>query len=65
MSYTLSLDEYDEELLVAELEKRKLARSKGLCDYCNRPQSTYPCKYPNRHIQTIDFIKITLGDSND
>ena len=45
------LDELDEEELTAELERRAVARTAGLCDYCGRSSSTTSCKFPERHRQ--------------
>jgi hypothetical protein len=49
MGFPLNLDEYTEEQLAAELERRKQAHAAGLCDYCKRPPSEPPCKFPERH----------------
>ena len=49
MSYPLSLDEYPEEQLRAELALRKERRARGRCDYCDRMPSEPSCKFPGRH----------------
>lgn len=49
MSYMLDLDEYDEAVLEGELRRRKGARARGVCDYCNRHPFTSPCKERERH----------------
>jgi hypothetical protein len=44
------LDEADEGLLEFELERRRLLRSQGRCDYCERAFGTPPsCKFGWRH----------------
>jgi hypothetical protein len=44
------LDEIDEGRLVYELERRRLLRSQGRCDYCERACGIEPpCKFPRRH----------------
>ena len=42
MSSLRDLDEYEDEELERELERRRRARSKGLCDYCLRRMDTTP-----------------------
>ena len=49
MSYPKDLDEYSEKELVAELNRRFVARSRGVCDYCGRPPEAPACKFPERH----------------
>jgi len=49
MSYRLGLDEYTELTLTEELYRRAKARAEGVCDYCGRPPSKSPCKFPERH----------------
>lgn len=49
MSYRLDVDEYDVSDLRAELRTRAENRRRGLCDYCGRPGTTTPCKFPARH----------------
>lgn len=49
MSYPRDLDEYSDVELVGEVTRRKEARAKGLCDYCNRPVSEPSCRFPLRH----------------
>lgn len=49
MSFLLDLDEMSEERLQRELDRRKALRAKGLCDYCERPPSSTPCRFPDRH----------------
>jgi hypothetical protein len=34
VSYPKDLDEYTDEQLVAEIDRRRYAESKGLCSYC-------------------------------
>lgn len=50
MSYVKFLDEFYEEELNAELSRRQQLRRQKLCDYCARdPETTNPCKFPERH----------------
>lgn len=49
MSYILDLDEYTEEALKGELERRRKLSARGLCDYCRRSGDTPSCKFPDRH----------------
>ena len=49
MSYQRDLDEITEKELLCELANREWRRSAGMCDYCNRPPSAPPCKFPSRH----------------
>ncbi len=49
VSYAYTLDEYPEEQLRAELDRRARLRAAGLCDYCGRHPSTPACKEPARH----------------
>ncbi len=49
MSYAYTLDEYPEEQLRAELDRRERLQASGLCDYCGRHRSTPACKERARH----------------
>ncbi len=49
MSYPRDLDEYTEAELAAEIVRRREARASGLCDYCGRPPTETPCRFPERH----------------
>jgi hypothetical protein len=49
VSYRLDLDEYEEKDLVDEIARRRRLRMQGLCDYCERPSDSPPCKFPERH----------------
>lgn len=50
MSYPMSLDEYTDAELQAELDRRYRDRRAGKCDYCHRPFTSMPaCKFPERH----------------
>lgn len=55
MSYHIDLDEYDEQQLRNELDRRKALRDKGLCDYCQRNGGTKPCKFRHRHSVAVQF----------
>ena len=51
MGYLRSLDEYDSEELLKELQERDKKVAAGLCDYCGRPVCALPyCKFPARHV---------------
>lgn len=49
MSYFKDLDEYTDEELLRELERRMRDRGKRVCDYCHREAGTPSCKFPLRH----------------
>lgn len=50
MSLPRSLDEFEEHELVGELERRKIRRELGRCDYCGREAGQPPrCKMGARH----------------
>ena len=49
MSYPKGLDEYTEDELQAELDRRANLQSCGVCDYCGRAPDTPACKFPERH----------------
>lgn len=49
MGYPRMLDDYTDEELRAELDRRRRAREIGLCDYCSRSWGSPPCRYPTRH----------------
>jgi hypothetical protein len=49
VSYPRDLDEIPETTLRAELERRRLCRESGICDYCNRRPELVACKFPERH----------------
>jgi hypothetical protein len=51
MSFTKDLDEYTEAQLTAEFNRRCDLRHAGKCDYCGRPRTEPPCKFPERHRQ--------------
>lgn len=51
MGYPRSLDEITDRELTQEIERRKKLRAAGKCDYCERDNSTDPCKFPERHFQ--------------
>lgn len=54
MSYPTGLDEHDEADLELELERRRLLRKAGCCDYCGRKSDTPPCKFPARHEALVE-----------
>jgi hypothetical protein len=49
MGYPRDLDEYTEDELIDELNKRIGLHEKGKCGYCERKPTTTPCKFPDRH----------------
>lgn len=49
MGYFRDLDEYADVELVGEIDRRKTARARGLCDYCSRPMKEESCRFPLRH----------------
>ena len=49
MSYPKDLDEYTDNELTHELQRRMRLRERGLCDYCGRTDVTPTCKFPERH----------------
>lgn len=55
MGYSKDLDEYDEQELRNELDRRRKLREQGICDYCNKDGSTSPCKFPHRHSVAVQF----------
>lgn len=49
MSYPKDLDEYDDEELMEELDKRAVRRKRGICDYCGQKFEAPSCRFPHRH----------------
>ena len=49
MSDPVELNEIHEDMLWEEIERRRMARIEGLCDYCGREPSTPECQFPMRH----------------
>jgi hypothetical protein len=49
MGYPRDLDEYEEEELRAELDRRAKLRADGKCDYCGRSIHVPTCKFQERH----------------
>lgn len=49
MSYPRGIDEFTDAELLDELKLRDHRRRKTLCDYCNRPRTSDPCRFPERH----------------
>lgn len=49
MSYPRDLDEYDDEELKEELERRAELVKKKLCTYCERKVTAAACRFPERH----------------
>lgn len=56
--------ELDEKMMVAELNRRILAREKGVCDYCGKTHDEVTCAHPLRHtwkIQTLKHTRTIIG----
>jgi hypothetical protein len=49
VSYPRGLDDYSDEELLAELDRRAKARALGKCDYCLGRDSKRPCGQRARH----------------
>lgn len=58
------LAEYEDKQLTDELNRRIRLRRQCLCDYCGRPSSTKPCKFPHRHGLT-KLVRATLSRYTD
>jgi len=61
------LDEVSNRNLVEEMQRRLQMAVERRCDYCYRPYTSEPCKYPDRHsgndnIMMWDFVKIDLHE---
>ena len=50
MGYPKSLEEYTDEQIVNELERRAAAIRAGQCTYCDRPQDAEVCRFAERHV---------------
>lgn len=66
MSYPRDLDEISMEELEREVARRRELRAFELCDYCARPYSAPPCKFPERHRApgTGDLATVCKGGCN-
>lgn len=49
MSYPKDIDEYSQDEILIELERRYFLRARGNCDYCGRSLGAPACKLPERH----------------
>lgn len=49
MTYPRSLDEYGDDELKAELERRAKLKKDGRCTYCERSTTSSACRFPERH----------------
>lgn len=55
MSYPMDLDDYSDERLGEELQRRYGCRQSGTCDYCGRALRSEPaCSKPQRRDMTGD-----------
>lgn len=61
------LEEVEERLLLKEINRRKLAREMGLCDYCNRIPTAKECRFPKRHHnkETVENYKKEFEKRNE
>lgn len=49
MAYQVCFEEHSDIELISELARRVDCRLAGVCDYCSRPGSATPCRFPTRH----------------
>jgi len=56
VGYPKDLDEYTDNDLAHELQRRLLAKQQNLCSYCGRSGSESPCKFPERHKQVKQVV---------
>jgi len=49
VGFPQDLEEFSEEQLIKELNRRYDLRERGLCDYCEQPTAADPCRFPERH----------------
>ncbi len=55
MSYTKELDEYTDEALYRELNRREVEREKGNCSYCLRSfDDKNPCRFHEKVLGVVD-----------
>jgi hypothetical protein len=60
VSYPKDLDEYTDEQLREELERREKATESGLCGYCGRLPTEPACKFPERHEAPLGALNWTV-----
>lgn len=53
----IDLTEQPEVALEAEILRRRLARRRGLCDYCGRLPDEPACKFPTRHVMPAEMLR--------
>lgn len=53
MSHPTDLDEYTEDELRGELRRRRILQAERKCDYCERPNDTPACRFPERHSRML------------
>lgn len=53
MGYAKQLDEYTDLELAQEVGRREKLRAAGMCDYCERPNTTSVCKHADRHLRDV------------
>lgn len=49
MSYPRDLDEYSDDELEAERQRRVKLRARGQCPYCRQDFEDPPCRHPEQH----------------
>lgn len=58
MTYPKDLDEYDDEALQGELNRRREALARGICPYCGRRGDILPaCRQPALHAQAAAVVQ--------
>lgn len=63
MTYMLTLDEYSDEALEAEIEQRRKAREAGNCSYCGMPAGRSIREVLLERGRTPETIASGIGDS--
>jgi hypothetical protein len=61
MGYLMDLDEYSDEQLKEELERRRKLAKKGLCTYCGRSVDAPTCRFPERHSEKAERSVPVIG----
>lgn len=57
MSYPKELDEYTDEELEKEIQRRAKLNNEGKCTYCNKLGSSPFCKQYSQHKKAKDFLE--------
>lgn len=61
MGYAKELDEYTDEELAAEMQRRAEHAMEGRCSYCTRSGVEPPCRYPQIHNAAVHPIVALVG----